>query len=106
MKGELESAIKPLPFYKTIIAQPSFLDGKRNQKRWGEQKALAFFRWVSNHLPLPSLTPIHARVLANAMVNGFKAQSEGVSIFNNVQLLKLGKKMIQTDQQNVFGTTI
>lgn len=76
MKGALEVAIEALGFQKLVILQPSFLDGDRQEVRTGERVGL----WIAKRLAwLPGVRkyrPIHARVVAQSMVNEALRESD------------------------------
>jgi uncharacterized protein YbjT (DUF2867 family) len=69
MKGELEEAIKKLPFKKIDIIQPSLLLGDRPEKRFGEQFGAILLKGLQ-HIPrLKKYRGIHGYEVAQAMIN-------------------------------------
>lgn len=79
MKGELERDIKRLPFRRIRILQPGVLAGGRAQVRLGEKIGLVLASVVGAVPPLRAYRPIHARVVAQAMINAALDEAPGVS---------------------------
>ncbi|GAB2788008.1 uncharacterized protein YbjT (DUF2867 family) [Hymenobacter luteus] len=79
MKGELERDIKRLPFRRIRILQPGVLAGGRQQVRLGEKIGLVLASVVGAVPPLRGYRPIHARVVAQAMINAALDEAPGVS---------------------------
>lgn len=92
MKGELEEAIKPLPFYKTIIVRPAFLDGDRKEHRLGEKLGIKLFRVITNLPGLKQQRPIHVSILSEAMRQSVIQSKNGISVYSNLELFQLAKK--------------
>jgi uncharacterized protein YbjT (DUF2867 family) len=69
MKGELERDIKQLPFKSVHIIQPGILMGDRKEKRTGEKWGIAFFKFLNSLGIARKQKPIHARIVAKAMIN-------------------------------------
>ncbi len=89
VKGEMEQAIKPLPFTAVHIFQPSLLLGEREEMRPGE-KAAAVFAKVFGFLfngPLKKYKAIPAKTVAKAMLEAAKQDGGGVLIHSNKQML-------------------
>jgi uncharacterized protein YbjT (DUF2867 family) len=90
-KGELEEAVKPLPFISVHIFQPSILMGPRAEQRAGESiglalaKALqfAFIGGLSKYRPIPAST------VATAMIAAVKRAEPGrhTYLFDEMQAL-------------------
>jgi uncharacterized protein YbjT (DUF2867 family) len=78
VKGELEDALREMPFDALHIFRPSFLIGNRAEKRPGEAAAMAFGRVLSFLLvgPLRKYRAIPSEAVAAAMV---AASNNGVS---------------------------
>ena len=68
MKGELEVAVKTLPFQTAIILQPGQLTGNRIQKRTGEKIALIVMTGLNKLGLFKRYMPVQALVVANAMI--------------------------------------
>lgn len=69
-KGEMEAAVRRLPFGAVWVLRPSLLLGRREQFRPGERVAEAVMRPLSALLlgPLRRYRPVDARDVARAMV--------------------------------------
>lgn len=74
IKGQLEEAVKLLPFKATIILRPGQLYGYRNEYRLGEKLALSIMFGLNKAGILRKFMPIHAREVAQAMVNAVRIQ--------------------------------
>jgi len=90
-KGQLEEAVKRLPFWATHILQPSLLLGARKETRIGEQMAIGissiFNRFTDGLLGI--YTPIEAETVAKAMVQLAQGIEEGVHIHTSAELIKM-----------------
>lgn len=92
VKGEVEAALTPLPFRAVHIFRPSLLLGERQEVRPGEkfaEKAASFFPFIFSG-PLRKYRPIHARVVASAMVTIAKQNLAGVNIFESERIEESG----------------
>ena len=69
MKGELEEAVKHLPFQHISIIQPGMLAGKREEFRLGERIALPLLNVLHRVPGLGAYKPIDACLVAQAMIN-------------------------------------
>ena len=88
VKGELELAISKIPFDAVQIFRPSLLLGERDEFRLGEWSAEIFSRLFSFVFvgKLAHYRPIHAEMVAAAMVKTAKAKPGGVNILESTQL--------------------
>lgn len=77
MKGELEEAIKNLNFEKTSFFQPGMLE-RKNSKRLGEVIGLKLLKFANNLGAFKSQKPLPTEVLAQAMINAAKRETEGL----------------------------
>lgn len=69
IKGELERDVQKLPFQHIHIIQPGILAGPRKEVRTGERIGIALLN-VLHHIPgLGAYKPIHAAIVAQAMIN-------------------------------------
>lgn len=78
MKGELERAVKRLPFQRIRILQPGMLAGTRGTPRLGERLALPLAALASKLPGLHQYRPIHGREVAQAMINAAIDDKPGV----------------------------
>jgi len=88
VKGELEEAIRRIPFDAFQIFRPSLLLGEREETRLGEQVAEKVLGTLSFLFigPLAKYKPIHASTVAAAMVRIAKAQPRGVNIYESSKI--------------------
>ncbi|HLG04055.1 MAG TPA: NAD(P)H-binding protein [Bacteroidia bacterium] len=87
-KGEMENAVRALPFEKCIILRPSLLLGSRNEFRFGEMLGkigmIAFSFLLREHYK-----PVKAAVVADAMIRAANdPHTKGV--LENEDIRKLG----------------
>ncbi len=93
VKGELEEALKPLPFQALHIFRPSFLAGNREEVRTGERiggtlaKALDF-AFVGK---LKKFSAIDVADLAAAMLAAARDAKPGLHVYDYEQILSLAK---------------
>ncbi len=91
VKGDLEVAVKKLPFWAIHIFQPSVLLGERNENRWGEQLAGRLargFDYLTNGL-LTKYRPVEAEVVAQAMVSAAQGLKPGTFVYPSHFLQRL-----------------
>lgn len=100
VKGELEKAVKELPFWATHIFQPSVLLGERNENRWGEEIAGKIGRLIDGVTGglLKKYRPIEADVVAKAMVSSAQKLEPGVHIYPSHWLQDLAAQIDATAQ--------
>jgi len=90
-KGELEDALRRLPFQALHIFRPSLLLGKRDEFRFAESLGI----WVGRLLqftmagPLRPYHPISAMTVGRAMVAAAKSSSEGIAVWTYEEIKKL-----------------
>ena len=94
VKGELEQAIKRLPYWSIHIFQPSVLLGERNENRWGEEIAARITKGLDNLLGgfLTKYRPVEAEVVAKAMVSASQKFKEGIFIYPSHYLQGLAEE--------------
>ena len=94
LKGEMEEAVAALDFESVQIVRPSLLLGERGVNRPKEQFAELFSKPLRPFLsgPLRKYRPIHADVVAAALVNAAQQGRPGVRIFESDQLEKASAK--------------
>jgi len=88
IKGELDEAVQELPFNNTLILQPSFLDGNRDEFRLGERIGIVAAKVVCKIPGLRKYHPIKADDVAKAMIEGLNHKTSG--IMEGSEILKLG----------------
>jgi uncharacterized protein YbjT (DUF2867 family) len=82
VKGELEDALRRLPFRSLTIARPSFLLGDRNQTRPGETIGRLLGR-----LAPARYRSVHARRVASALVLAARSDQPGLHVLENHDLV-------------------
>lgn len=93
VKGETEDAIQAMKLEKAYIYRPSFIAGERAEKRAAEKAAL----WVADKLdflfsgPLKKYAAVHAKTIANAMLETAKNGKEKFKIIPSDEIEKIGK---------------
>lgn len=91
IKGELEEAVKELPFWSVHIFQPSLLLKDRNENRWGEKWADKLGQFIDSATGgwLTKYKPLEAEVVAQAMVNAAQRLRQGIHVYPSDLLQKL-----------------
>ena len=82
VKGELEDALRTLPFRSVTIVRPSLLLGERGEFRLGEEVAKRFGWMVPGRY-----RPIHARDVAMALVRSAKEDVPGLHILESDEIV-------------------
>jgi len=88
VKGQLELAVKSLPFWSIHLFQPSVLVGSRNENRFGEKAAEKLLR-LSGMLfgdMLKRYMPIEAEQVALCMLLAARETSGGICIHTNADM--------------------
>ncbi|MCP3997612.1 MAG: NAD(P)H-binding protein [bacterium] len=95
VKGAAEEAVEACGFPEFHIFRPSLLTGSREEPRPGERVLNVAMRFVAPLLAgrLRRFRPVHARLLAMAMVEAAKAGSPGrkVYTFDEIDRLSTGR---------------
>lgn len=86
IKGELEAAVTKLEFRKLIIFRPSFLDGERKEKRWGEKTMLAINYFITQFM-LKKYRPTPVDILAKKMISVAVDPSVGIRLIQGTEIL-------------------
>lgn len=91
VKGELEEAVKKLPFWSIHIFQPSLLLRDRNENRWGEKWANKLGKVIDSATGglLTKYKPVEAEVVAQAMINAAQRLDEGIHVYPSHLLQQL-----------------
>jgi uncharacterized protein YbjT (DUF2867 family) len=101
VKGEVEAVITPLPFRAVHIFRPSLLLGERQEVRPGEkiaEKVARVFSFLFSG-PLRKYRPIHADVVAAAMIAVAKQNLAGANIFESDRIQEVGGKSMNLKLQ-------
>jgi uncharacterized protein YbjT (DUF2867 family) len=96
VKGQMEEAIKPMPFLAVHIFQPSLLLGSRPQKRIGEQMAQVFMPRLNFILlgPLKKYRPVRAEMVARAMLQAASQDGAGVCLHPSDKIEREAQELI------------
>lgn len=94
VKGELEDAVKQLPYWAVHIFQPSVLLGERNENRWGEQWAAKIGKGIDAITGglLSKYRPVEAEVVAAAMVSVAQQFRPGTQVYPSHYLQRLSEE--------------
>jgi len=84
MKGELENAVLSLPFEIISIIRPGILAGNRIQNRPVEKIGIIIMKGLNNLGLLKRYRPIHASIVAKAMIMGAKARQSATYTLDKV----------------------
>jgi len=90
VKGEMEDALRALPFESLGIARPSLLLGDRLESRPFERVAVVGARWLAPLLKPLGGRPIEARTVARALLAMAEHPVAGVTVHDNASLHSLG----------------
>ena len=90
MRGELERDVQTLPFARTRILRPGFLDGDRPEARPAEEAAIGILRGLGKVPGFRSIRPIQASTVARALVAAAADPAPGVRIYKAIELFSLG----------------
>jgi uncharacterized protein YbjT (DUF2867 family) len=93
MKAELERDIEGLDFKKKVFIRPGALTGPRQEKRAGERFGVAVLKMVNWVGLFRKYRPIHAQVVARAMMNAAITADEGVKVYELNGVFELGAEM-------------
>jgi uncharacterized protein YbjT (DUF2867 family) len=89
IKGELERDIRELPFSRIRIIRPGILDGDRKESRPMEKAAIGAAR-LFTHLPgFGKYRPIHAGIVAKAMINAFFDEEPGIKTYTLEEVFRV-----------------
>jgi uncharacterized protein YbjT (DUF2867 family) len=92
MKGELEEAVRKLPFKRIAILRPGVLSGNRTESRPAEKLAIAVLN-VLHHLPgLGAQKPYDVKLVARAMINAYVSQVEPVRVYELKEVFALAER--------------
>ncbi len=91
MKGELELAVRKLPFETIHIIKPGMLSGERSDGRTGEKLGIGIMSVLGLIPGLGSLKPIEGEQVATAMINATFRPVVGIHAYPMGQVFKLAK---------------
>lgn len=89
LKGELDEAVKELPFEVTSVIRPSILAGDRKEDRLGESIGLFLMRFLSKIPGLSKYRPSPADVVARGMIRSLNDCPHGYHIFELEEIFHL-----------------
>lgn len=91
MKANLEKDIKKLPFQNITILRPGMLSGNRKEERFGEKLGVSVFNLLHRIPGLGSLKPIHASIVAKAMINAVTHHPSSINEYNLGEVFQLAE---------------
>ncbi len=91
VKGEMQEALKKIPFQSTHVFQPSLLTGLRKEFRAGERIAQVLMHIFSPLMigPARKYKPVDAMVVAHAMHIQAKENKSGIFIYPSDEIQKI-----------------
>jgi uncharacterized protein YbjT (DUF2867 family) len=94
VKGEVEEAIRKVPFTAIHVFRPSLLLGERKEHRPGEKASAVVMAALRPAMigPLVKYRAIQARDVAKAMVRVAQMGLQGVNIFESQQIQKIAER--------------
>ena len=94
MKGELEDAVKGLPFSYIRIIQPGILAGDREEFRLGERIGIGLMS-VLGHVPgLTAYKPYPASVVARALIHAALNEEGRIRTYNLKEVFRLAGEKV------------
>jgi uncharacterized protein YbjT (DUF2867 family) len=96
VKGEIEAAVRQLPYRGIQILRPSFLMGERAQVRLAERLAVPVARAMGPLLvgPLRRYRPIQAADVARAMIQIAKDAPRGPNVFEYDGIMAAARSVV------------
>lgn len=93
VKGEMEAAVKKIPFRSVKIFRPSFLTGDRKENRTGEKFGILLARIIGPFMfgPLKKYKAVADIIVARAMLRAASEAEEGNLVFESDKILEKGK---------------
>lgn len=86
IKGQLEEAVKLLPFQSINILRPASLDGDRKEYRLAERISLPILKAINSIGLLKKFSPIHAKIVAEKMVAVCFEPNPGIRVLENKEI--------------------
>lgn len=84
IKGELEDAVRKLPFEYISILRPSILTGHRIQNRTGEKLGIQIMNGLNKVGLFKRYRPVKASIVAKAMINAAKEKHSSTYTLDEV----------------------
>lgn len=94
MKGELEDAVKGLPFSFIRIIQPGILAGGREEFRLGERIGIGVMSVLGQVPGLTAYKPYHASVVARAMINAALSEEGRIRTYKLKDVFRLAGEKV------------
>jgi uncharacterized protein YbjT (DUF2867 family) len=91
MKGELERDVSRLRFNSVHLIRPGILKGPRTEERTGERIAIAVMDVLGQIPGLRPYRPIHARIVAAAMIRAALSLKPGIHRYTLEEVFKLAE---------------
>ncbi len=91
MKGELEEAVKPLPFQQINIARPGPLGGNRKEFRISEVLSFPILKFFNGLGLFKKYRIIDVEIVAKAMMNSTKQNENKWNVFESEEMFTIGK---------------
>lgn len=89
MKGELEEAVKSLPFQQINIMRPGPLGGNRKEFRLGEVLSFPILKLFNAIGLFRKYRIIDVEIVAKAMINSTKVNSNKINVFESEQMFTM-----------------
>lgn len=101
LKGKTENSIKQFPFESISIFQPSLLNGRKKDRRSGEQIAETFMDLLSFLMlgPLLKYRAIGADNLARAMAFEGKQKKSGIHYYRYQEIMDMARELISEREE-------
>ncbi len=90
VKGEMEGALREVPFDKTCVYRPSLLLGDRSESRFGEQAGALMMRALRPVIP-EKYRAIPAETVARAMANNATRAPQGFNVYESDAIRRLAR---------------
>ena len=101
LKGKTENSIKQFAFESISIFQPSLLNGRRNEKRTGEQLAETIMDLLSFLMlgPFLKYRAIGADNLARAMAFEGKQEKSGIHYYRYAEIMDMARELVSEREE-------
>ncbi len=92
MKGELDQQIRKLPIQRITILKPGILAGDRAESRPAEKASISVMQFLGKIPGLRRYRPIHASLVARAMIHAALNPSPGIREYELEGVFKVSEK--------------